>query len=236
MAELPAGPDAEVDIRQFARLAKVLLAQGGPTRAAIEAHGIHILRGDYYLPVPTIREISELWETKGDGLPFLEPQLYDAARLVGFMEGSLAPYAEEFDPALRKERARGGFYWENSQFSHTDAMAYFCMVRHLRPRRIIEVGGGFSTMVAAQALANNGLGVLEVIDPHPSPDMVLAIPGLKVRAQPAQDVPLDVFESLRKGDILFIELDPHREIRRRMYLSVLESPAPAVPWSGCPCP
>jgi hypothetical protein len=195
----------EAGIVEFAQHAKSLLGLGARTRAAIEAQGIHVIRGDYYSPVPTIPEIDGSWEARGDGLPFLETQLYDGPGMLEFLEENLAPFADEFHPALHKEEASGGFYWENPQFSHSDAMAYYCMVRHFRPRRIVEVGGGFSTLVAAQALARNGLGELEVVDPFPSPDMQKAMPELRVRTQPAQDVPLSFFESLRARDILFID-------------------------------
>ena len=41
------------------------------------------------------------------------------------------------------------------------------MVRHFQPRRIIEVGSGFSSLVLGQAAAKNKSSALICIDPFP---------------------------------------------------------------------
>jgi predicted O-methyltransferase YrrM len=48
----------------------------------------------------------------------------------------------------------------------------YCLVRHLKPKRIIEVGGGYSSRVMAAALKMNDqvdgvVGDLVTIDPYP---------------------------------------------------------------------
>ncbi|CAH2790534.1 MAG: hypothetical protein CPDRYMAC_2696 [uncultured Paraburkholderia sp.] len=40
------------------------------------------------------------------------------------------------------------FYFENVMFSCGDATSLYCMIRHLRPRRIVEIGSGFSSAVS----------------------------------------------------------------------------------------
>ena len=34
---------------------------------------------------------------------------------------------------------------DNPHYSYTDGIILFCMLNHLRPRRLIEIGSGFST-------------------------------------------------------------------------------------------
>ena|SRR5947209_1107563 len=91
-------------------------------------------------------------------------------------------------------------------FSGTDALALYCMVRHFRPRRIIEVGSGFSSRISAQALVKNGVGELTCIEPYPSELLVNGFPGLsKLVPNKVQDVPLETFEQLGDRDILFVD-------------------------------
>ena len=53
-----------------------------------------------------------------------------------------------------------GFFWANPMFSSCDAMAYYCMIRRTRPQTVLEVGSGFSSLVALEALRANGQGQL----------------------------------------------------------------------------
>jgi hypothetical protein len=84
------------------------------------------------------------------------------------------------------------------------------MIRRFRPARVIEIGAGFSTLVAAAAAAANQRegSATEVIsfDPYAVAPPSGAVPGLaELRALAAQDIPLDVFAGLQAGDILFID-------------------------------
>src|SRR5271163_4302518 len=42
------------------------------------------------------------------------------------------------------------YFYRNDQYPCLDAEALFCMLRRLRPRNMIEIGSGFSTLVAAE--------------------------------------------------------------------------------------
>jgi uncharacterized UPF0146 family protein len=49
-----------------------------------------------------------------------------------------------------------------------DAEIYYCMIRHFRPRKIIEVGAGFSTLLAAETVERNAIDCeIVAIDPYP---------------------------------------------------------------------
>jgi hypothetical protein len=86
------------------------------------------------------------------------------------------------------------------------------MIRHYKPRRIIEIGSGYSTRCAASAIVRNRQidpqYECELIAIEPYPDNVLktGFPGF-TRLIPLnlQEVPLSDFEKLQKNDILFID-------------------------------
>lgn len=113
----------------------------------------------------------------------------------------------------------------NGAFQAVDAEAYHAMIRGLRPSRIIEVGGGNSTKFALEALAMNGAGELMCIDPSPH----RALPdGVQHLASRIEDVPLETFERLGDGDILFIDSSHTTAEARHHVDTLLPSLAPGV--------
>lgn len=99
------------------------------------------------------------------------------------------------------------FYSGNPAFGWLDSRALFVLVRHWRPKRWIEVGGGYSTLLTQDVNARFLDGSLDVtsIDPFP-PGFLLGRtrPG-RLLQQRVQDVPLAEFDRLDAGDILFID-------------------------------
>jgi predicted O-methyltransferase YrrM len=99
------------------------------------------------------------------------------------------------------------YFIDNGYFESVDGEMLYCFLRHFRPKRMIEVGAGFSTLLAAQVLRENGDGAeLTAIDPAPKPWLLFGFDGLtRLMAERAQDVPLAEFRQLREGDVLFID-------------------------------
>jgi hypothetical protein len=119
----------------------------------------------------------------------------------------LATYAPELEDVREgPPRELGEFTWDLA-FSGLDAYAYYGLVRDLHPKRIVEVGIGASTMLLKRALAHNQERCnVTLIDPGPPWHTLGNLdPDWTVRAQIVQDVDLDVFSSLRSGDILFYD-------------------------------
>lgn len=114
------------------------------------------------------------------------------------------PFTPEKSPGLR-------YYYENPAFSYGDAIALFCMIRDVKPRRFVEVGCGFSSSVT---LDTNDLffgGKIEVtmIDPYPQVLLDRLEPAdpyrSRIVAKPLQDAPDSLFTQLEENDILFID-------------------------------
>ncbi len=97
-------------------------------------------------------------------------------------------------------------------FANTDAEVYYCMIRYLKPRKIIEVGAGRSTQICCAAVEKNskdsGFKVeIDIIDPYPNKKL---IDPLKKRLNhvfesKVQKVDRDLFLQLSENDILFID-------------------------------
>lgn len=102
------------------------------------------------------------------------------------------------------------YYFENSSYSYADAIILGCMMLEFRPKRLIEVGCGFSSaaMLDISEYFFDGRIDCLFIDPDPS-RLRLLLDKKEVSARlmekKLQDVPLDVFAGLEANDILFID-------------------------------
>ncbi len=94
--------------------------------------------------------------------------------------------------------------FDQGWFPRLDAAAAYAMVRHVKPRCIVEVGSGHSTRFLARAIRDQALETqLTCIDPGPR----AVLEGLPVRWIEAvlQDAPASCFEALVAGDMLFVD-------------------------------
>ena len=91
-----------------------------------------------------------------------------------------------------------------------DASVYRCMLRHLVPKRLIEVGCGSSSAVALDAFDEFFTARPQVcfIDPYPRRLLSLLKPhdmaDVEIITKGVQYVPLTTFDKLEENDILFI--------------------------------
>ncbi len=110
-------------------------------------------------------------------------------------------YAEEGLP----DEDVSAFYIGNSQFSWLDARALFVLLREWRPQRIIEVGSGYSTLLIEDVVRRflGGACKITAIEPYPRP--FLSKLGIELIEAKVQDVAPAVFETLERGDVLFID-------------------------------
>jgi hypothetical protein len=100
------------------------------------------------------------------------------------------------------------FYTCNSQFSWLDSRTLYVLLNELRPRRMIELGSGFSSLLSAD-VNHRRLGNachFTCIEPYPRDFLRTGIPGIsELVVEKVQDVPLRLYDSLQAGDILFID-------------------------------
>lgn len=88
-----------------------------------------------------------------------------------------------------------------------DAHVYYALIRHFQPRRIVEVGAGWSTLVAAEAgLRNKTRPELTATDPYPPPFLRGGSGLSNLIVRKVQKVELDLLTSLGPGRIFFIDL------------------------------
>jgi len=201
-----------------------------------QALGLHVTRNHYYEPIPDTRRLpSDLWQTRSQlaGIDLRE------ADQLALLQRFTSLYKTEYD-ALPLDRATGPgpFYLNNGQFLGVDSEILYCMIREFKPRRIFEIGSGYSTCLSAQAIQKNAAEDgsyacdLIAIDPNPPAFLRAGLPGLSRLIQNSvQDIPISFFQELTDRDILFIDSSHVLKIGSDVqyeYLEILPSLQPGV--------
>jgi hypothetical protein len=127
-----------------------------------------------------------------------------------------------------------GFRFGNGSFESGDAEFLYQFIRSTRPRRIIEIGSGYSTKVARLALERNrsegdDAAVHTCIEPYEMP--WLETLGVEVLRRKVEDCDLEMFQALGQGDLLFIDsshmIRPQGDVLQE-YLAIIPSLRPGV--------
>lgn len=197
------------ELRVLIGLAKRALWSPLETRRALQANGVNLTPANFYSDIPLIADVEDSFEyiQEADGTaPYDFPGLFDRTRIQDFIQ-SIAGYADEFDPPVDGDVTNpAGFFWGNPAFSRTDAMLYYCILRATRPKRVLETGSGFSTLVANQALLANGSGELIVIEPYPK-DFLRSLPTISTLIEKkVQSIPeREMVALVESSEVWFID-------------------------------
>ncbi len=174
-----------------------------------QKHGFHLTPNHYYQPVPdTTRLGDDLWLRRSE----LAGLHMNDERQLELLSIFQSRFRDEYELFPRTSTGKASeFYLDNHAFVSVDAEILYCMIRHLRPRRIYEIGAGMSTYLSAQAVLRNEQDGcppcdLVAIEPYPNPTLKDGFPGLsRLVPKEVQDVPLSEFQKLNENDILFID-------------------------------
>ncbi len=175
------------------------------TREKIQKYGVNVTPINFYSNTPSMDEIRDSFEYKDGDPPYFDESIFHRETLKETLRG-LHGFAHEFDPAIEgDEETCEEFFWGNSQFSFSDAMSYYCFVRMKKPRRIVEIGSGFSTLVALEATRRNESGSIYCVEPYPRP-FLERIEAITLDTRKAQEFTGEELDGLfEDGDFLFID-------------------------------
>lgn len=165
--------------------------------------------GHFYSPLPAIPAIKNR-----EAEIFTVPDHIDGVNLrvgeqLALFEDFVTYYADL--PFTEQPQQGVRYYFENDFFSYGDAIALHCMIRHVKPKRVIEVGSGFSSCVTLDTNDRFFDGQIACTFIEPYPDTLLSLVSdadlgrVKLLRNRVQDVDVQVFRQLEAGDILFID-------------------------------
>ncbi|WP_433812667.1 class I SAM-dependent methyltransferase [Flavobacterium johnsoniae] len=167
--------------------------------------------GHFYSPIVSIENIKkrefEIWKNvENDGIAGINLRTEEQKSLIR----KFVQYYEEI-PFKPEKQNKFRYYFENDYYSYTDSIILYSFIRHFKPKRIIEIGSGFSSAVMLDTnefFFNNEID-LTFIDPYAERLLSLItqedLKRVKLIESDVQLIPLDVFKELQSGDILFVD-------------------------------
>jgi predicted O-methyltransferase YrrM len=166
--------------------------------------------GHFYSPLPSRADVEEQLAKQVQrnlllSLPGIDINVPEQLRLLESLRGyySTLPFKADPVPGLL-------YRLENAHFPYTDGIILFCMLNALRPRRIIEIGSGFSTcaILDTNRLCLGGQARVTCIDPHPEVLRKLLANSqdpVTIVESKLQDIDLGIFDELGPNDLLFVD-------------------------------
>ena len=169
-------------------------------RRAAKRLNFDVVWRDYYSPVPDVSALPPEAFTAKSSLPGIDWRPHAQVE----RHEQLSRHMDEL--AARHPRLAA----TNGSYEGLDAAILYATVRVEKPRRIIEFGAGYSSLVMAAAVRDNAMDGSEchyvAVEPYPSSLLRPAPEGLdELRPVSARDFPTDELRPLQPGDIVFID-------------------------------
>jgi hypothetical protein len=103
------------------------------------------------------------------------------------------------------------YFFINPAYSYSDAIILYSVLRHTQPKRVIEVGSGYSSCVTLDVNELFFDNKIECTFIEPYPELLLNLikeqdkQFIKIIPEKLQDVDPAIFASLEENDVLFID-------------------------------
>ena len=166
--------------------------------------------GHFYSPVPSLAEIRQdagrIFGPFKKEVPGVD--LREKAQLS--LLRKFIPYYKE-QPFGDNPSENTRYHFFNPAYGHSDGLMLYCMLRYLRPKRLIEIGSGYSSCVTLDTDERFLGGKLDITFVEPYPELLLSLmregdrEKTKILGQRLQDVDPSIFDVLEANDILFID-------------------------------
>ena len=169
------------------------------TRSVFHSMGYMPISDHYYEPL-TFNAIGSKFRNRIAGLLFKNQKDFTFLRSIARAD----EFSYEFAQGVVKET---GFRFNNGSFESGDAETLYYFVRGLKPKKIVEIGAGNSSLIINAALrlnaAEDSNGQHIIIEPYENPWLEKL--GAEVIRVPVEQVDFSIFQSLSSGDIVFID-------------------------------
>jgi predicted O-methyltransferase YrrM len=165
--------------------------------------------GHYYSPLPDYELVQSQYDTLVPSLPATLPGIdLNVAGQLALM-ADLARFHDE-RPFTDKPGGGTRYYYDNQFFPRGDAIALFAMLRQHHPRRVIEIGSGYSSAIMLDVIERFEPQIdLLCIEPDASRLRTLLRPDdfsrFRLIEQTMEAVPDTAFDVLQANDILFVD-------------------------------
>ena len=166
--------------------------------------------GHFYSPIPQLDELrlkeAEVFGRLPKELPGIE---LNEARQLEWLDRLKAYYAELPFKARKQDGLR--YFFDNPAYSYFDAVVLYGVLRHLKPRRVVEVGSGYSSclFLDTNELFFDNCVECTFVEPYPQllESLVKEEDRRRVEIIPRklEEVDRALFRRLEANDILFVD-------------------------------
>src|SRR6267378_5342078 len=173
-----------------------------------EKLGLHLTYVHFYEPVPDTRNLNDALWNRTSELPGID---MTGAFQVELLHQLSALYHKPWEGLTRNAASGGQFFLGNGYFDSVDAEILYGIVRRFKPRRVWEIGSGFSTLLVTQAIRNNQEQDCSyackcvAIDPFPPRFLRKDGNGFSVLPTKVREIPVRTFAKLERHDVLFFD-------------------------------
>jgi hypothetical protein len=170
---------------------------------------LFVVPGHFYSPIVDVEQVRARYDkARHDVSPPQAIQVDEQAmrvlweELLPFLQDT--PFPEEADPACR-------YFFRNPAFGCGDGSILHAMLRRYRPKRLVEVGSGYSSACSIETIDRYLDSQVDVSFVEPYPALLLELLGqdraarCTIHTTGVQDAPASVFTQLEDGDFLFID-------------------------------
>jgi len=193
--------------------------------------GVFPIQAHYYEPLFTFNEqdLQHRW-SKRRCLPGIDLNVNGQLTLL-----AQCNYSSELSEIPDKKTNSTEFYYRNGMFGHGDADYLYNMIRYFKPGKFVEIGSGFSTLMARKAMQQNSVSEAgyhcEHICIEPYEAKWLDGSGARIYRKRVEEMEKQVFNMLGRNDMLFIDsshiIRPGGDVLME-YLEILPSLQPGV--------
>lgn len=170
---------------------------------------LFVAPGHFYSPIVDVEQVRARYlKTQADVPPPEAIRVDDQAmralweELLPFLQD--IPFSDEPDPPCR-------YFFRNPAFGYGDGSILHAMLRLYRPKRLVEVGSGYSSACSIETIDRYLDSQVDVSFVEPYPALLLELLGqdrassCTIHVTGVQDCDASVFTQLEAGDFLFID-------------------------------
>ena len=189
-------------------LATELLACAEFVNLDAKQKALFVPPGHFYSPIVDVEQVRQQYGVVQPNIMPAGIKVDDAGMQRLWSE--MVPLLREIDfPEDAEPRSR--YHFRNSAFSYGDGSILHAMLRRFRPKRLVEVGSGYSSACAVDTIDRFLGGQVDVTFVEPYPALLHKLLGedsagrYTVHDKTVQAVDMEVFTQLQSGDFLFVD-------------------------------
>lgn len=172
-------------------------------RKVLSAVGVFPVADQYYEPLTNFNLLTRPLDEPRN-LPGIDMNVAEQLEML-----KLFQFGEELRRFTAGSHDELTYCFDNNMFAAGDAEFLYNLVRYKKPRRVVEIGSGSSTLLVIEAIKKNKTEQKTYecqhtcIEPYEMPWLERS--GVTVRRDRVESVEKSLFQQLEAGDLLFID-------------------------------